>query len=136
MHRAVAVLALSAFVACVSNDDVTNPTSTDIAGSYSLRAINGAALPYVLGISTSLTDTLTLVDDTYTLSADSRFSEIFHTRQVKSGTTQIVTGSDSGSFTRSGQTLRMVGVNGVFSATIKTDTLQLDGESTTFIYKR
>jgi hypothetical protein len=136
MHRAAAAFALIAFVACVSNDDVTSPISTDIAGAYSLRSINGAALPYLLGVSSSLTDTLTLVDDTYTLSADSKFSEIFHTRQVKSGTTQIITGADSGSFTRNGQTLRMVGVNGVFNATIKSDTLQLDGETTTFIYKK
>lgn len=134
MHRAAPVLALVLFVACVSPEDSTSPVTTDIAGAYSLRAINGQELPYLLGVNGS--DTLSLIDDTYTLTGDARFSELFHTRRVQSGTISIIAGTDSGTFTRSGQTLRMIGIGGTFTATIKSDTLQLDGQNTTFIYKK
>jgi hypothetical protein len=134
MRRAAIVFSFVVFAACVSPEDSTGPVTTDIAGSYSLRSINGQALPFLLGVNGS--DTLSLVDDTYTLTGDARFTEIFHTRRVQSGTTVLVAGSDSGSFTRSGQSLKMVGLNGVFTATIKSDTLQLDGENTTFVYRK
>lgn len=133
MHRAASVLALAVFAACVSVDN-TAPETTDIAGAYSLRSINGQALPYLLGISGN--DTLSLIDDTYTLTGNARFTEIFHTRRVQSGVVAIIAGNDSGTFTRSGQVLRMIGLNGTFSATIKTDTLQLDGQNTTFVYRK
>ena len=134
MHRAAIVLAFAVFAACVSPEDSTSPVTTDIAGSYSLKSINGQELPFLLGVNGS--DTLTLVDDVYTLTGDSRFSEIFHTRRVQSGVIAIVAGADSGTFTRSGQSLRMIGLNGTFTATIKSDTLQLDGQNTTFVYRK
>ena len=135
MHRAAIVLSFVVFAACVSPEDSTSPVTTDIAGAYSLKSINGAELPYLIGVRTN-GDSLFLLDDTYTLTGDSRFAEIFHTRQLQSGAVQVIAGSDSGTFTRSGQTLRMVGLNGVFTATIKSDTLQLDGQNTTFVYRK
>jgi hypothetical protein len=133
MHRAASVLALAVFAACVSID-TTTPVTTDIAGSYSLKSINGQELPFLLGVNGS--DTLTLVDDVFTLTGDARFTELFHTRRVQSGTIVLVAGNDSGTFTRSGQSLRMIGLNGTFTATIKSDTLQLDGQNTTFVYRK
>jgi hypothetical protein len=132
MRRAAPLLALAAFAACVSID-TTTPETSDIAGAYSLRSINGQALPFVLGINGS--DSLSLIDDTYTLTGDARFSEVFHTRRVQSGTIALVAGNDSGTFTRSGQSLRMVGLNGPFTATIKTDTVQLDAQTTTCVFR-
>lgn len=134
MRRAVAVSAVVMFAACVKADAITAPDTSDVAGSYSLRSINGVPLPFLLGANG--TDSLFVLDDTYTLSSAARFSESIHTRRVQSGRIDTLALSDSGTFTRTATGVRMIGLRGLTEATIKVDTLQLDGDGITFVYRK
>lgn len=65
MRRFVAVLAAAAMLsgaACTDSNSVTNPT-VDIAGTWSLRTLNGSSLPYNLGNRSIISEQLSLNND-------------------------------------------------------------------------
>src|SRR5947209_6617228 len=66
MRRYLAIAMVAALAAC--NADSTAPTGT-IVGTYSLRSINGLALPYTFANGT------TLMSDMLTLNADGTFTD-------------------------------------------------------------
>ncbi|MDB4883403.1 MAG: hypothetical protein JWL95_2169 [Gemmatimonadetes bacterium] len=135
MHRTAVVLVLAVFVAC-GGDSGTNAGSSDIAGSYSLRLINGATLPYVVAVSGA--DTATLIDDAFTLTGDSKYVELWHVQRRQAGVTTTQALGDTGTFIRrSNTTVQFVGPRfGVQEATISLDTLKLADPAGTKIYKR
>ena len=61
MRRLLVVFSLLTLAAC-SVDSATNPSASNIAGSYQLRSVNGRSLPYSFGASTLRSDNLTVAD--------------------------------------------------------------------------
>ena len=92
--RRLALLLLA--LAC--GGDATGPEDS-VAGTYSLRTVNGANLPYV--VFQSGQDKSELTSDVLTLT-ESSFTQLSTIRTTINGQVTTTTEADAGSFTRSG----------------------------------
>lgn len=113
--------------------DSTGPET--IAGTYSLRTVNGSSLPYVLAQGAADKDELT--DDAITLNEGGTWTESGHLRSTRSGvvTTQSVVGS--GTYARTGGTgITLTGANGSSSGTVGAGTLILSDQGVSAVYIR
>lgn len=101
--------ALSLFVAltiaaCVpdgysvrSGGTPTSPGGSGLAGTYTLRTINGQSLPFTY--ATNGADTYVLLDDAFTLSSSGAWTESWHERHTVSGVASEKAFSDAGTYT-------------------------------------
>jgi hypothetical protein len=93
------VLVMGAVTAC-GGDSVTSTTgSASLAGTYTLRTINGTALPFVLQ---SGTNSITVTADAITVADGGTWSESGAYRQTINGQTTSQVISDGGTWTRAG----------------------------------
>jgi hypothetical protein len=91
------ILALAISLAACTSSDATAPT-VSIAGTYTLKSINGTPLPY------SFTTSLTLTSDVLTMSSNGSYSDVA-TYSNGTTTTEIGTYSNNnGSITFNDQT--------------------------------
>ena len=93
----VLLLAATTATAACAGNDVTSPTVT-LAGTYSLRTINGSPLPYTFGSGVSLTS------DVLTLRADGTYTDVGHYSDGAVTTEQGVYTNSGGSVTFDDQT--------------------------------
>lgn len=100
------LLASASFVAC-GGDSGTNPNNASIAGTYTLRTIGGASLPYAFQNGSA---SYLLVSDAITMADGGTWSEVYAYKNVSSGQSQ--TGSDNGSFSRSGAAVTLNSAQG------------------------
>lgn len=107
MRRLLAALAVLTLTACI-NDSVgvvgtkvtgADPVSNGVAGSYTLRTVGGANLPFTM--SQAGADKGELLDDVFTLTTTNGWSEVAHERYTIAGVVTLITRSDAGSYTRS-----------------------------------
>ena len=112
MRKLVAALFLATFVAC-GGDSVTD-VNASIAGTYTLRTVNGSPLPYVF--PNTGTDKVEIIDDAVTVTDAGTYTEVGHARLTSgtSVTTQVVT--DNGTYTRTGTAVSFRSVDGTVSS--------------------
>src|SRR5579864_8422923 len=73
----MATMAVGLLVAC-GDSGATVPPASRVAGTYTLRTINGSALPALL--IQNVSGKLEVLDDAYTLSANLTYAEVGHVR--------------------------------------------------------
>ena len=113
--------------------DSTGPNDS-VAGTYSLRTVNGANLPYiVLQVGA---DKLELTADVLTLTDGGSFTQITTFRVTENGQVTTSTVADAGSYTRNGTAISATfNSGGTATGTISggTITVALDGFS--YVYR-
>jgi hypothetical protein len=103
-RRQLAALVLIALAAACGSDSTTSPEA-EVAGTYTLRTINGAPLPFTLGTAGSAT--FVLVSSTVTLKADGTFTGSTTATETTGSSSTTSTESGSGTWTRSGTTISL-----------------------------
>ena len=98
VRRFVLLLALATLGACGS-DSSTNPNADAIEGTYSLRTVNGAALPFTI---LSGANGLVLTSDVITITSNGTWSEAIQYRETFNGQTTTETDTDGGTWVRAG----------------------------------
>lgn len=103
--KKLALLLLAAAVACGGGS--TEPTTTTVSGTFTLRTINGKALPQT--IYSDADASLSINSGTLTLGADKTYTLVEQEHVVVSGTATDDVYTESGTFTVSGNTLEFTG---------------------------
>ncbi len=123
-------IALLACRAGIITDDVT-----PYVGDYTLRTVNGFALPYAILKSSSVT--LEITDETFSLYANGAFFDVTHYRRTQTPTVDFPADTLRGTFTVRGQTANFTTSTGtVFSGTIGASDFSVEGSSTILYYKK
>ena len=103
IRRVVLPLALAALGACGS-DASTSPNSDAIEGTYSLRTVNGSALPFTIQ---SGPNSVTLTTDVITIASNGAWTESIVYRQTINGDTTNGTDADGGTWVRAGSSVTL-----------------------------
>jgi hypothetical protein len=110
MHRrtAIAIIAAVCLSACGGGDSGTGPTTgTAVAGSYSLKTVNGSPLPYT--IIAQGTSKLEITADVITLTANGSssgsVSQLSTLRNTQNGQATTSTQTDAGTYTLNGSAI-------------------------------
>ena len=93
MVRALLALALLVSVGCF--DDFSTGVGT-VTGTYTLRTINGSALPYTINVDASTQKVI--VDDMITLFSGGSYSRTQHANTTVGGQTTSETNTESGAY--------------------------------------
>lgn len=132
--RSAAMLLLA--IAC-GGDAVTGPpTLASVAGRYSLKTVNGAPLPFLIGQSgTSKSEVLA---DVLALSANGTFLQTSTIRNTVDGVATTSSSTEPGTFTLAGATATFVfDVDGSFgTGTIVERALTISGNGFVTIYTK
>lgn len=107
MRRLMIAFVVACSVAC-NNDGLTG--STTVNGKYTLRTVNGSALPYT--ISGSGANKTEILDDAITLYEGFTYSRSAHSRVTVNGTASDVTTSDAGSYSIFGTSVTLTSGTG------------------------
>lgn len=102
--RRLIPLVLAVAVACGS-DSPTQPTTTSIAGTWSLTSVNAVGLPFV--INQSGNDKLELVGDVVTATATGTYTETFSYRETLNGVVTTSSQPDNGTYTINGNAITL-----------------------------
>ena len=134
MRRSSAGSLLAVALLACSADALTADTSA-YAGEYTLRTVNGNALPYA--ISNTPTLTLAITSETFTLLTTGNFVDITHYQRTKNAVTDFPTDTLRGTFTVRGQTANFTTSGGsLFAGTIGASDFSIEGSSTVLYYKK
>ena len=98
MRTLIGFLALAITVAC-GGDGITDPASVSLAGTYSLKTVNGSPLPFTVSDATG---SATLTSDVMTVADAGTWTEHYTFRLTVNGTTTNESGDTSGTWSRSG----------------------------------
>lgn len=107
MRRLMIAVVVACSVAC-NNDGLTG--STTVNGKYTLRTVNGSALPYT--ISGSGANKTEILDDAITLYEGFTYSRSAHSSVTVNGTASDVTTSDAGSYSIFGTSVTLTSGTG------------------------
>lgn len=128
--------ALLIVAAACGSDGPTQPTSTSVAGTWSLQTINGNGLPYV--VAQTGADKVELISDVITAVASGSFTQITQVRITQNGQTSTQSIPDAGSFSLNGTavtfTFNSDGSTGTGSVSGNTLTVTDDGFA--YVYKK
>lgn len=131
----LACIPLTFTLAC--NDSSTNPTTSDISGTYSLQSVGGATLPVTVQSGTT---TVTLTSDVLTVGSDGTWSETESVQQVANGQTTTSTLDDGGTWTLSGTNVSFYSQSSqvtAYSGAYNSNTLTLDnGDGQAQVFRR
>jgi lipocalin-like protein len=107
MRRLIALVLTVGLVACGS--DATSPSATSITGTWSLKTVNGAALPFV--VFASGTDKEEIVSDVFTLTANNAssgaFTQLTTFRITQNGQVASQSLPDAGTYTLNGSAVTL-----------------------------
>ena len=128
------ILLAAALLAC-SADNITSDDLAPYAGDYTLRTVNGFALPYAILRTTAVV--LEITDETFSLSANGTFIDVTHYRRNQNPTIDFPVDTLRGTFTVRGQTANFTTSDGsVFIGTMGSSDFSVEGASTTLYYKK
>lgn len=123
---------------CSSSSDATAPSASQVPGTYSLRTINGAVLPYL--VTMDQTGSYSLVSDAFTFNSDGTFGEQLAEDFTATGTTTAtrLTGDDNGTWKLSGTNVVLVfaDASGLTGAFTNGNTITFTGGSVTAVYQK
>lgn len=98
-------LVLALLAACGGDATSPSPTSASVAGAFTLRSIDGAALPFTVQNGANKVD---VISSTLTMTDGGSWSETTNYRvSVNGGTPTSQVGSSSGSYARTGSTFNL-----------------------------
>lgn len=97
------VLALVLLSACGDN---TPTGASTVTGTYTLRTVNGAALPYTM--SQTATSKVELLDDAISLYQGGTYSTVSHVRTTTNGTPVTETREGAGTYILLGTSITLV----------------------------
>jgi hypothetical protein len=134
MRRSVfAGITLVAASFAIGCSPVTSPL--DVSGLYSLKTINGAAVPAV--ISQAGATTITVWNDAFTLTPSGTYSEQGYKSSTTSGVTTISYPIDAGNFTRLDNAITLESlIVGARPATLSNGTLTVVDQGLTLVYQK
>ena len=135
MRRLLVSLALVATTfGCTSDSPVTPPIS-EIVGSYGLASVNGSALPFTYAVSGA--DKAEVLDDVITLTADGRWTEVWHDRYTMNGVVTTEEMSDEGAYSRVGNRITLTSsFGGAIVADVANGKITMSGNGFSLIYSR
>ena len=93
-------LALIALAVLACGGDSTAPTNASVAGTWSLRSINGSALPFVVFQDATSKEELT--SDVFTFTSSGTFTEHTTIRETLSSQVTTTDQTDDGTYTLNG----------------------------------
>jgi hypothetical protein len=129
----IALVALLVAGAC--SEGSTNPGGASIAGTYALRTLGGATLPIV--VSQSGADKVEIVDDTFIVTDDARWTETGHRRTTANGQVSTQTTGGTGTYTRNGALITFLGNNlTTLFGSVSNDTLTISQNGIVAVYQR
>ena len=133
--RLAVAAALSLPLAACGGDGGTG-LDTELSGTYTLRTVNGQALPYVVE-SSGPNDRFELLGDEFTFSSRT-FTETTDFRVTERGVVTTDSFEDSGRYTLDGNALTVTFDSDGSSATGAVDgnTFTLAGEGFVFLYRK
>jgi hypothetical protein len=99
------MLAVALLIACGGGSDPAGPGET-VVGEYTLRTINGTALPVVIGREQGVT--VSALSGTMSLRADRTFSASVTARGVSAGSDVTSTFTSVGTYTVNGSALTLL----------------------------
>jgi hypothetical protein len=128
------LLALSMLVSVACFDDYSTAVGT-VTGTYTLRTINGSALPYTYDVDASTRKEI--VDDMITLFSGGSYSRVQHATVTVAGQTTGQTNTESGAYLLLGTSVTLnpspAGRSTVTTVDGKTMTLVESGITWTFM---
>ena len=131
MRRILMTLVLAAAAACGDN---STGLGASVEGTYTLRTINGTALPYTVQSGTT---TVRVIDDVITLNLNGTYSEIGHTQTTFNGVTTTDTGTDTGTYTTAGTAITLRSNDGTsISGTVNGGTLTIVDQGLAAVFTR
>ena len=108
MRRLFAAAAVLTLTACISDSvgivgtHVTgaadNSASTNVAGTYTLKTVDGKPLPFTFAQTATETDEV--LDDALTLTSANTWTRLEHLRATVNGTVTLSAGTDAGTYSR------------------------------------
>ena len=133
--RLIACMLLLVGAAC-GGDSPTQPTSSSVAGTWSLQTINGTALPYIVAQAGS--DKVELTSDVLTVVGSGSFTQITQVRVTQNGQVSTQSIPDAGSYVLNGTavtfTFNSDGSSGTGSLSGNTLTIAEDGFA--YVYRK
>jgi hypothetical protein len=113
MRRFLAALAVLTLTACITDSvgiagtkvtggDNSAGSTAGVAGTYTMRTVGGAPLPYTYAQTGA--DKSEFLDDVMTLTASGTWSELMHVRTTVSGVVTVNAVTDGGTYVRVGTT--------------------------------
>jgi hypothetical protein len=134
VYASAIVLLLAPILGCKT--DTTGPTTASIAGSYSLRSINGSNLPFVLAQNgankiESVSETITVVDG-------GTFTQQGTVRYTINGVVSVESYADAGAFVRNGTavTFQFNSDGSSGTGTVADGTITVGFEGYSYIYRK
>lgn len=133
--RALAIAAVTLLIAC-GDDGTTAPTTTSVAGTWTLQSINGTSLPYV--IAQTGADKIEITSDVVTAVATGSFTQITTIRTTVSGQISTQSVADAGTWTLNGTavTFQFNSDGSVGTGSISGNTLTVTESGFAYIYKK
>lgn len=133
--RALASMAAAALAGCLGHSTFES-NNYWMAGTRTLRTLNGAPLPYVMQASGS--DTVYLTTDLFTGTDHGTFSEAVTTRTVRSGQVSTQTTTTGGSYALDGTNVTLTYGNSGMprGGTVSQSTLTIQNIAGTYVYTR
>ena len=133
--RLIACMLLLVGAAC-GGDSPTQPTSSSVAGTWSLQTINGTGLPYIVAQTGS--DKVELTSDVLTVVGSGSFTQITQVRVTQNGQVSTQSIPDAGSYVLNGTavtfTFNSDGSSGTGSLSGNTLTVAEDGFA--YVYRK
>lgn len=133
MRRLLTALSLLALVTACGGDSSTDPISASVAGTYTLRTVNGSPMPYTVQQSGPFKYEIT--DDAYTLSDGGAWTEVWRDRTTSNGVVTTSENTDAGTYTRNGTAITLTSPNsGAVSGSVNGGTLSLSAEGFALVF--
>jgi len=141
---AVSLIAIAVVsTACIEEPTVVSLTNADVAGSYSLRAVNGGALPAIIQQGIGTQQKIEILSDQITVGADGSWSGVESTRittPVANGTPTVETKvtNTGGTYTVSGRSVyfKDAAAGSGFAVTFSGDAFLLTDGVSTYLYSK
>ncbi|HSL70212.1 MAG TPA: hypothetical protein VK864_08205 [Longimicrobiales bacterium] len=136
MKKLLAVMML-ALLPLACDDDSSGPDDEDIAGTYTLRTVNGQNLPFaliVLGTAYRLEVTAASV----TINANGTYSASSTLRETEDGMTTTTTETSAGTWTRTNNaiTFRDTADQSEINASLGNDSVTWVEQGFTFVFRK
>jgi hypothetical protein len=134
MRAAIAIVAVGFVAACVHHASAC-PQSSPV-GTWTLRSINGAAMPVTIGQSGGYK--AEMISVTLDVGTDGRFTIRSHHRESMNGQVNDETSPDVGTYALAGEkmTLNFQSDGKTSSALLNCETLTMQERGGTYVFKR
>lgn len=132
MRRFVSLLALATALGC-GGDSATNASDT-LSGTYTLRSVNGAPLPFTILQIDSLK--VEVISDAFTLTDNKTWTRTGANRTTDGS--QVTPGviADSGTYVLNGTKITVISANGSTDGTLGGGKLTLTNDAVVAIYQK